>query len=1221
MDRRIIIESKWRKRTSVILVMSLLISLFCVSASLPGLVQEADAAAGDYAFRRGTDGIEAGDYIYYGDLKAANAGKKYPGDGKHHDMFYWRVVDAGKDNTGKSGAVFLMSEHTVGDYDAERNDKIRYSDRTNTWSDSRMPAWCDRFRDNIFSAPEKAAIRSITKKESGNKKVGGFEQNGYIIYLDGEPDYTWDVYTKTDEIKDQDVFFASFDELQQYYPHIEQPGGKDDQRFWTDFYRDNGVKLPTKEWPTRTPTRSDTGIVMAGHDSVTYIFFVCDMMIWNNDNPGFMTKEVSWPNHVRPFVNIESSKVLFSNPSGAKDRVRDGEMDIIRDDGSTNKYQLTFRDPERGRLSASSRRLPEDNGLEIYDIQGAGTGENEYISAVTMDKAGNIKYYGRLANCKDGPPETIYIDNIQGKVPVGGDDELYIFSEHYNGARKSSYASEFTHVDVEDNRTFPVDFDLNGHGDPETAPETQYVKAGGYAVIPDEGPSADGYQFKGWYEDRECTKKYNSEIWEPFTLYAKWERVSYGLHYVAEIDQHGNKVEAYYEDREYDDGRKLFKASEMEYLSPPEEGAVFLGWSSEPDGSGRWFEDESTENIMVPEAGKANNAYIYAQWKDKFTVKFDTCGIGTAPADAVASPATDWKIERPEDPTDDKYRFTGWYSDETLENEWDFSDKVEKNMTLYAGWEGNPYMIRFRPGRGKGTMPDQNRNYQDGKKLPACTFKAPAIAGGAVFTGWCTSADGRGMWYDDVSDAEINPDGTENAVITLYAQWSEARIARFDLNGRGSPKPVPQMKGYHQDWLLDEPDPEPSEKGYTLTGWFTDDGDKWSFSTDRLTKALTVLNAGWVPNEYTIYYHYNVPEGKTSSRGDEKYFAYHRKYDDGQKVADCICTVEDPDDPDAVFSFTGWNTEEDGTGDAYMPGDTVDLAEENDAKVYLYAQWNNAQITKSILNEGRVGEEYSDTLTQMGLDDPVKWQLMDGELPEGISLDPDTGKINGTPSQSGEHAVSFAVTGTDAVTGVPVTLSKDLVLTVKADDPDPLLIAFIEGMNGIWKRGADSGLSFRTNGPFRMFTKLTVDGADLTEGRDYTAEEGSTVIRLKASYLNSLDEGSYILTAVYNDGQEPFTQFTVAGEKTRPDDGDDDDDKKPDDDDRKPDDDNRKPDDDRNREKDNDVTPDNGNTDGGGGHRGTGTGDENHLGIWLALMAASASAAAGMMAARRRRSR
>ena len=46
------------------------------------------------------------------------------------------------------------------------------------------------------------------------------------------------------------------------------------------------------------------------------------------------------------------------------------------------------------------------------------------------------------------------------------------------------------------------------------------------------------------------------------------------------------------------------------------------------------------------------------------------------------------KIERPEDPEKEGYYLEGWYRDIDLQGEaWDFSqDKVEGNMTLYAGW-------------------------------------------------------------------------------------------------------------------------------------------------------------------------------------------------------------------------------------------------------------------------------------------------------------------------------------------------------------------------------------------------------------------------------------------------------------------------------------------------------------------------------------------------------
>lgn len=45
------------------------------------------------------------------------------------------------------------------------------------------------------------------------------------------------------------------------------------------------------------------------------------------------------------------------------------------------------------------------------------------------------------------------------------------------------------------------------------------------------------------------------------------------------------------------------------------------------------------------------------------------------------------KVERPEDPVREGYRFAGWYKDIHLNEEWNFEeDTVEGNMSLYAKW-------------------------------------------------------------------------------------------------------------------------------------------------------------------------------------------------------------------------------------------------------------------------------------------------------------------------------------------------------------------------------------------------------------------------------------------------------------------------------------------------------------------------------------------------------
>jgi len=63
-------------------------------------------------------------------------------------------------------------------------------------------------------------------------------------------------------------------------------------------------------------------------------------------------------------------------------------------------------------------------------------------------------------------------------------------------------------------------------------------------------------------------------------------------------------------------------------------------------------------------------------------------------------------------------------------------------------------------------------------------------------------------------------------------------------------------------------------------------------------------------------------------------------------------------------------------------------------------------ITTSSLPDGKVGEAYSQTLTANGTT-PIKWSIS-GALPDGLSLNKDTGKISGTPTADG--TAKFTVT-------------------------------------------------------------------------------------------------------------------------------------------------------------------------------------------------------------------
>ena len=65
------------------------------------------------------------------------------------------------------------------------------------------------------------------------------------------------------------------------------------------------------------------------------------------------------------------------------------------------------------------------------------------------------------------------------------------------------------------------------------------------------------------------------------------------------------------------------------------------------------------------------------------TVTFYTDGGSAIPSVHVERGS---KIEKPEDPTKRKYKFSGWYTDKECEEAYDFETPVDASMTLYAKW-------------------------------------------------------------------------------------------------------------------------------------------------------------------------------------------------------------------------------------------------------------------------------------------------------------------------------------------------------------------------------------------------------------------------------------------------------------------------------------------------------------------------------------------------------
>lgn len=83
----------------------------------------------------------------------------------------------------------------------------------------------------------------------------------------------------------------------------------------------------------------------------------------------------------------------------------------------------------------------------------------------------------------------------------------------------------------------------------------------------------------------------------------------------------------------------------------------------------------------------------------------------------------------------------------------------------------------------------------------------------------------------------------------------------------------------------------------------------------------------------------------------------------------------------------------------------------------------------------------------------------------------------------------------------------------------------INGADSDWIQGSSEGLTIRGDGDFYKFTEVKVDG-ELLDPSNYTAKEGSTIITLQASYLNTLAAGKHTVEILWTDGSVS-TAFTI----------------------------------------------------------------------------------------------
>ena len=230
-------------------------------------------------------------------------------------------------------------------------------------------------------------------------------------------------------------------------------------------------------------------------------------------------------------------------------------------------------------------------------------------------------------------------------------------------------------------------------------------------------PTVEGYTFTG-----------------DTTVYAKWTANDY---YVSFFTEHGDPPTSQnvkYNGTAKDPGK----------LSA--EGYTFIGWYTDATYSTKF---DFTKPIK-------HNTTVYAKWTaNDYEVSFITEHGKTPTSQNVKYNGT---ATNPGELTEDGYTFIGWYTDDTYDTEFDFTQPIKSNTPVYAKWTAKDYEVSFITEHGNAPT-SQNVPYNE----PA-TDPGELTAEGYTFIGW---------YADEAHKTKFDFSTPITGDTKVYAKWEK----------------------------------------------------------------------------------------------------------------------------------------------------------------------------------------------------------------------------------------------------------------------------------------------------------------------------------------------------------------------------------------------------------------------------------------------------------------
>jgi len=347
-------------------------------------------------------------------------------------------------------------------------------------------------------------------------------------------------------------------------------------------------------------------------------------------------------------------------------------------------------------------------------------------------------------------------------------------------------------------------------------------------------------------------------------------------------------------------------------------GEEFTGWNTVANGSGTDYAAGATYNT-------SRSVTLYAQYSAiTYTVTYDA-GTDGSGSDQTSSKTDGVNLALANSLTANSYftrtgyTVTGWSTTDGGAQDYALGANytTDADETLYPVWTADAYTLTLD---NEGTTTTQSVNLAATPSDPATTRTGYSLAG------WSDDDDSSAEYAADLSDYTM---GSAND--TIYAVWTaNNNTVTFDNNsGSGTMSDQIIVSGTATTLTANTM----TRTGFTFDGWNTQaDGNGTDYADEEsvtLTGDLDLF-AQWIGNDNTVTFDNNSGSGTMT---------------DQTIVSGTATTLTDNTVTRTGYTFDGWNTAADGSGDDYADEESVTLIADLD----LFAQWtaNNNTVSFS----------------------------------------------------------------------------------------------------------------------------------------------------------------------------------------------------------------------------------------------------------------------------------